>query len=1192
MLAFGWLALVCGNALGPSVEYLSDVQNERIVYQTQGWGAMGIDTAVKPMDGRNPMPLLIKGVSYEKGLGHHAPGEILVELNGEYAAFDVEAGVQQQDSGAGSVIFQLFVDDEKRFDSGIMRGSDAAKPVHVSLEGADILRLVVTDAGDGITCDCANWADARLTRAETATRKPSSTPLDIAPFGRVATWDPARMDGARSTRIQEFPAEDVYLETPVKPDKEGYAVPIHDDDRGCIGLQWAEARLLKNVSIVFTSENAPVPGDTTVQFWAGESPWQGEWKPLAGEVRREGNQWIFDINLKHNLDFPRMGTEKIRWIIPEARSLPLIQQLSAHTRSNWTETILRIECEEPAGEDEGRIEIYNGMLMPDSMSEAQSNTSCPLRDTVRLKVKYSRPRPSKSDRTVLRIQTKRGACGIAVEDVLALKRVYVPAIGIYAAPDSDPMSLAAYRDSLAGYKSVLERVRAMPDQSLGQALEHTHNPVQDNGPTMLSLACDNRKVIVHRDGVIQFEPFGKIPAQTDGGTHPACFMRMRFGSGKTPVAKRVLRGEWLPAPEITLEEGGVTCRQSVFVTPGGRPLATAPQWLYDKPVCVVDYAFEGTGEISLGLSVADGDRTYKPETASHNKRGWFVERGRLLAHVAMVDEGLRCSTVDNELAITGRITNGNRLHCTVFMPLWEVLAAEWEPEPDSAPLFADFREYWERIMAGAMQIEIPDPLLGHIIRASQAHCLLAARNERDGATVAAWIASDRYGPLESEAHAPIYGMDLMGHQEYARRSLDFFIQRYSPDGLLTTGYTLMGTGWHLWTLARHQALWQDKTWFDLVAPKAAQAAHWIARQCEKTRRTGRSPEETPEAGLVPPGVGADWNRFAYRFAIQAHYYAGLREIADALDTIRHPQAGRLSDEAGQFRKAILHAYRWNQARTPAWPLFSGLCIPAYSGMLYGFGTTGEMIPGEDGNRSWAYDVELGAHHLVPLGVIAPGDSETEQIMDHMENIWFLQNGMGDYPAEKNEADFFNRGGFSKVQPYYTRNAEIYALRDDIKPFLRSYFNALAAQVSLENLSLWEHFHNIGAWNKTHETGWFLVQTRTLFITEHGEELWLAPFAPSQWFNDGSVIAIENAPTRFGPAGYRIVSSVSKGHIDASITVPGRSMPEAIVLRVRHPKDLPMKSVEINGTAHSDFDPSKAIVRLTKSIGTSKIRIVY
>jgi alpha-galactosidase len=34
--------------------------------------------------------------------------------------------------------------------------------VSVPLDGVDELTLVVTDAGDGINCDHADWADARL----------------------------------------------------------------------------------------------------------------------------------------------------------------------------------------------------------------------------------------------------------------------------------------------------------------------------------------------------------------------------------------------------------------------------------------------------------------------------------------------------------------------------------------------------------------------------------------------------------------------------------------------------------------------------------------------------------------------------------------------------------------------------------------------------------------------------------------------------------------------------------------------------------------------------------------------------------------------------------------------------------------------------------------------------------------------
>ena len=38
----------------------------------------------------------------------------------------------------------------------------------------------------------------------------------------------------------------------------------------------------------------------------------------------------------------------------------------------------------------------------------------------------------------------------------------------------------------------------------------------------------------------------------------------------------------------------------------------------------------------------------------------------------------------------------------------------------------------------------------------------------------------------------------------------------------------------------------------------------------------------PEFGLVPPGVIADWNAFAYHFSLSGYYCAGLREAGRAL----------------------------------------------------------------------------------------------------------------------------------------------------------------------------------------------------------------------------------------------------------------------------------------------------------------------
>ena len=78
------------------------------------------------------------------------------------------------------------------------------------------------------------------------------------------------------------------------------------------------------------------------------------------------------------------------------------------------------------------------------------------------------------------------------------------------------------------------------------------------------------------------------------------------------------------------------------------------------------------------------------------------------------------------------------------------------------PWAASCEAYWNHLLEPAMQVVLPDAFLTNLIRASQVHCMLAARSEDHGRRVAPWISSDRYGPLESEANSVIRGMDLLG----------------------------------------------------------------------------------------------------------------------------------------------------------------------------------------------------------------------------------------------------------------------------------------------------------------------------------------------------------------------------------------------------------------------------------------------
>ena len=127
--------------------------------------------------------------------------------------------------------------------------------------------------------------------------------------------------------------------------------------------------------------------------------------------------------------------------------------------------------------------------------------------------------------------------------------------------------------------------------------------------------------------------------------------------------------------------------------------------------------------------------------------------------------------------------------------------------------------------------------------------------------------------------------------------------------------------------------------------------------------------------------------------------------------------------------------------------------------------------------------------------------------------------------------------------------------------------------------MWEHLRHNGAWDKTHETGFFLHQTRTMLVQERGNELWLAPFVTSNWLRDGQRVSVKNAPTRFGEVSYQVQSHANKGYIDATVNPPTRQSPGCLVLRLRHSERKPMREIMVNDKPHTDFDPQEETVRI-------------
>lgn len=129
-----------------------------------GLGSVEIDRhngGASPKDGGQ---ISLDSVPYPKGLGVHAPSDVRYNLGGTCdGRLIADVGIDDSVGAAGSVVFQVYLDGEKAFDSGLVRGSDLRRPINVELNGKRELRLVVTDGEDGNAQDRANWAGGRLT---------------------------------------------------------------------------------------------------------------------------------------------------------------------------------------------------------------------------------------------------------------------------------------------------------------------------------------------------------------------------------------------------------------------------------------------------------------------------------------------------------------------------------------------------------------------------------------------------------------------------------------------------------------------------------------------------------------------------------------------------------------------------------------------------------------------------------------------------------------------------------------------------------------------------------------------------------------------------------------------------------------------------------------------------------------------
>ncbi|WP_393054622.1 NPCBM/NEW2 domain-containing protein [Streptomyces sp. LN549] len=144
----------------PGGGYLSDLPQ---LSAANGYGPVEKDTSNGESAAGDGKPLTIGGEVYAKGLGVHAASAVEYYAGGACSTVTARVGVDDEKGAKGSVAFEIWSDGTKAASTGVLTNAMAAQSVSADVSGAQVVRLVVTDGGDGVDSDHADWADLRIT---------------------------------------------------------------------------------------------------------------------------------------------------------------------------------------------------------------------------------------------------------------------------------------------------------------------------------------------------------------------------------------------------------------------------------------------------------------------------------------------------------------------------------------------------------------------------------------------------------------------------------------------------------------------------------------------------------------------------------------------------------------------------------------------------------------------------------------------------------------------------------------------------------------------------------------------------------------------------------------------------------------------------------------------------------------------
>jgi len=478
----------------------------------------------------------------------------------------------------------------------------------------------------------------------------------------------------------------------------------------------------------------------------------------------------------------------------------------------------------------------------------------------------------------------------------------------------------------------------------------------------------------------------------------------------------------------------------------------------------------------------------------------------------------------------------------------EVTAAEYQSK------LADTSEYWNNLIAAGSRFEIPEPRVQNAYRAWLAYNFLNVAKRNGNYDVC--DGSGFYGQVYGYS-AALYcnGLDLLGYHQLAETYCDSLLARAHTNGLLAVNFGDTDTGTALWVMAEHFRLTHDVEWLHRVALRMRLMCGWIVNQRHLALAKANT-EPVVARGLIRYQPYADLLHPAADYFSNGYLWKGLDATARVFADIGLSEEAivlqREADSYHQDIKTSMNAAVFKDRGQKILPI-----IP----------DSHELWKESDGSADGYYGII--APCLLEIGLPDAKDEKAKFITRALENRGGLVAGI---------TQFHRMADHAYTYGYWLNCLQ----RDDVRRAILGLYGSLAYGMSTDTYAAVECTSI-----QTGENYWMLPHTysntqqlrllRNMLVREDGDSLWLGQAIPRDWLAPGKRVAVNAAPTTFGPVTYSIEAN-AEGSIHVSLSPPVRIHPHEILLRLRDPRQRSIARVKSQGVGKVKF--SKDTVRLT------------